>query len=114
MQPRTFRRRRRAYLAACKLSLLLTTAFVAGTQTSRLPNSATRYWHIVMFALLYGRGVFLGMATLFLQVTFAVWLSAKQGEAVSLRSLWLFLVIKHCEAATPALAHPPCCPSLIP
>ena len=67
-RPAAYRRRRREYLAACKLSLLLATAVVAATQTSLLPNPARYHWHVVMFALMYGRGLFLGMATLFVQV----------------------------------------------
>ncbi|KAK9839880.1 hypothetical protein WJX81_008341 [Elliptochloris bilobata] len=66
-RPAAYRRRRREYLAACKLSVLLATAVAAATQTSLLPRTATRYWHVVMFAVLYGRGLFLGMATLFVQ-----------------------------------------------
>ena len=66
-----FRRRRKVYLAACKLALMLTTAAVVATQHSRLPRPAERYWQCIMFALLYGRGLFLGMSTLFLQARLA-------------------------------------------
>ena len=59
------------YLAVCKLSLLLTTAAIAATQKSRIQRVANQYWHCIMFALLYGRGLFLGMGTLFLQARLA-------------------------------------------
>ena len=83
MRPRAFRRRRRGYLAACKLSILLTTALVAATQTSRLPNTAKHYWHIIVFALLYGRGIFVGMTTLFLQVRVPLLVASLQCLAVT-------------------------------
>ncbi len=119
-RPRAFRRRRRAYLAACKLALMLTTAAVAATQHSRLSRPATRYWQCIMFALLYGRGLFLGMSTLFLQARPAAraathaarpWSSLRRGAQMLTRTVCAGLSVMGravCEPSTRRIRQRSC------